>query len=63
LFYQLKGRAMADITNKSVVVTITRDEARVWATGMERRMNPTKIFAHLPTFLPTNIHKFFLGFE
>ncbi|GEM_PF-406415 len=54
---------MADITNKSVVVTITRDEARVWATGMERRMNPTKIFAHLPTFLPTNIHKFFLGFE
>jgi len=38
---------MADITNKSVVVTITRDEARVWATGMERRMNPTKIFVHL----------------
>ena len=35
---------MPDITNKLVVVTITRDEARVWATGMERGMNPTKIF-------------------
>jgi hypothetical protein len=35
---------MPDITNKLVVVTITKDEARVWATGMERGMNPTKIF-------------------
>ena len=35
---------MPDITDKLVVVTITRDEARVWATGMERGMNPTKIF-------------------
>ena len=36
---------MPDITDKLVVVTITRDEARVWATGMQRGMNPTKIFA------------------
>jgi hypothetical protein len=35
---------MPDITDKLVVVTITKDEARVWATGMERGMNPTKIF-------------------
>jgi hypothetical protein len=34
---------MPDITNKLVVVTITRDEARVWATGMERGMNPTML--------------------
>ena len=35
---------MPDITDKLVVVTITRDEARVWATGIERGMNPIKIF-------------------
>ena len=36
---------MPDITDKLVVITITKDEARVWATGLQRGMNPTKIFA------------------
>lgn len=35
---------MPEITNKLVIITITKDEARVWATGMERGKKPTKIF-------------------
>ncbi len=36
---------MPEITNKFVVVTITKDEAKVWATGLERSSKPEKISA------------------
>lgn len=36
---------MSDISNKLVVITITRDEARIWATGLDKGSRPEKIFA------------------
>lgn len=36
---------MSDISEKFVVLTITKDEARVWATGIERGAHPEKIYA------------------
>ena len=36
---------MPDISDKLVVVTITKDEARVWATGISKGSVPEKIFA------------------
>ena len=36
---------MTEISNKFVVVTITKDEAKVWATGLERSSKPEKISA------------------
>ena len=36
---------MNDISEKFVVLTITKHETRVWATGIERGTIPEKIFA------------------
>lgn len=36
---------MSDISNKFVVVTLTKDEARIWTTGIEKRAIPEKISA------------------
>ena len=36
---------MSDVNNKFVVVTLTKDEAKVWATGLERSSKPEKISA------------------
>ena len=36
---------MPEISNKFVVVTITKDEAKVWATGLEKKSKPEKISA------------------
>jgi hypothetical protein len=36
---------MPDISEKFVVITVTKDEARVWATGTARGTIPTKIYA------------------
>jgi len=36
---------MTEINNKFVVVTLTKDEAKVWATGLERSSKPEKISA------------------
>ena len=36
---------MFEISNKFVVVTLAKDEARVWATGLERSSIPEKISA------------------
>jgi len=36
---------MPDISNKFVVVTITQQEARVWATGTTKGSIPEKIYA------------------
>lgn len=37
---------MSDISNKFVVVTITNEDAKVWATGTEKGAKPEKI--HVP---------------
>lgn len=37
--------AVSDIKNKFVVIAITQDEARVWATGLEKGTHPEKIYA------------------
>ena len=37
---------MSDISNKFVVVTITNEDAKVWATGTEKGSKPEKI--HVP---------------
>ena len=34
---------MSEISNKFVVVTLTKDEAKVWATGLERSSKLEKI--------------------
>lgn len=36
---------MSDIANKFVVVALTQDEARIWATGLEKGAKPEKVFA------------------
>lgn len=36
---------MPEVTNKFVLLTITRDEAKVWATGLEKASKPEKIKA------------------
>ena len=36
---------MTDISDKFVVVTITQQEARVWATGIAKGAKPEKIYA------------------
>mgnify|MGYP002641064808 CR=1 FL=1 len=36
---------MSDISNKFILVTITQDEARVWATGLEKKSKPETILA------------------
>ena len=36
---------MNSITNKFVVVALTQDDARIWATGLEKGTHPEKIFA------------------
>ena len=36
---------MSDIVNKFVVVALTQNEARIWATGLEKGSHPEKIFA------------------
>ena len=36
---------MPDIANKFVVVTITHDETKIWATGIEKGKKPEKIYA------------------
>lgn len=36
---------MSDISNKFVVIALTQNEARVWATGLEKGAHPEKIFA------------------
>ena len=41
----MKGYAMSDISKKFVVVTITQQEALVWATGMDLSSFPEQIHA------------------
>jgi hypothetical protein len=41
----VEGIKMPEISNKFVVVTITKDEAKVWATGLEKKSKPEKISA------------------
>lgn len=36
---------MSDIESKFVVIAITQDEARIWATGVEKGIKPEEIFA------------------
>lgn len=36
---------MSDISNKFIVVTMTQDETKIWATGIEKGKKPEKIFA------------------
>lgn len=36
---------MPEISNKFIVITITKDEAKVWSTGLERSSKPEKISA------------------
>ena len=36
---------MSELVNKFVVVALTQDEARIWATGLEKGAKPEKIFA------------------
>lgn len=36
---------MPEVTNKFVLLTITRDEAKLWATGLEKATKPEKIKA------------------
>lgn len=36
---------MSDIQNKFVVITLTQEDARIWATGLEKGTIPEKIFA------------------
>ena len=36
---------MPDISNKFIVVTLTKDEAKVWSTGLEKTSKPEKISA------------------
>jgi len=36
---------MAEISNKFIVVTITKDEAKVWSTGLDKKSKPEKISA------------------
>ena len=46
---------MPDISEKFVVVTITKNEARVWATGTAKGTAPEKIFA--PSSPNTHHHR------
>ena len=36
---------MPDIRNKFVMIALTRNEARIWATGLEKNQKPERIFA------------------
>lgn len=36
---------MSDIKNKFVVIALTQNEARIWATGLEKGTHPDKVFA------------------
>ena len=36
---------MPDISNKFIVVTVTHDETRIWATGIGKGQRPERIFA------------------
>ena len=36
---------MVGIVNKFVVVALTQDDARIWATGLEKGTHPEKIYA------------------
>ena len=36
---------MSDISNKFVVIAITQNDARLWATGLEKGSKPEKIYA------------------
>ena len=36
---------LSDIKNTFVVVAITQDEARIWATGLEKGKHPERIYA------------------
>lgn len=36
---------MSDIQNKFVVIALTQNEARLWATGLEKGTHPEKIYA------------------
>lgn len=43
-----------DISDKFVVVTVTHDESKIWATGIEKGKRPKKIFS----IEKTNHHHF-----
>lgn len=36
---------MSEITKKFIVITLTQEEAKIWATGLERSSKPEKISA------------------
>ena len=36
---------MPDISNRFIVVTVTHDETKIWATGIEKGKKPEKIYA------------------
>jgi len=38
-----------DISDKFVVVTITHDETKIWATGIEKGKKPERIFSPIKT--------------
>ncbi len=46
---------MVDISDKFVVVTVTQNEAKVWATGTSKGTSPEKIFA--PASLNDHHHR------